>query len=174
MTDTAKHRSDDAAPGEARLRAIEPGDDERMAHIIRTVMTEYGAVGEGFSIMDLEVDHMAEAYAGDAAAYFVALVDGEIVGGAGIGPLVGGPADVCELKKMYLLAEARGHGLGRRLMELCLTAARDAGYARCYLETLGHMTEARRLYERNGFAAIDAPMGATGHTGCNGWYLRDL
>jgi len=75
---------------------------------------------------------------------------------------------------MYLLREARGRGLGRRLMELSLDAAREAGYARCYLETLGHMSDARRLYERNGFTPIDAPMGATGHTGCNGWYIRDL
>lgn len=166
MSDTASD-----TPG---IRPIRPADDERMARIIRTVMTEYGAVGEGYSIMDPEVDEMAEAYAGPGAAYFVALVDGEIVGGAGIGPLVGGPEDVCELKKMYLLGEARGLGLGRRLMERCLDAARDAGYGRCYLETLGHMTEARRLYERNGFTPIDAPMGATGHTGCNGWYIRDL
>ena len=157
-----------------RIRPIEPADDGRMAYIIRTVMTEYGAVGKGYSILDSEVDHMAEAYAGKDAAYFVTLADGEIVGGAGIGPLVGGPDDVCELKKMYLLKEARGHGLGRRLMELCLDTAREAGYARCYLETLGHMTEARRLYERNGFTEIDAPMGATGHSGCNGWYIRDL
>jgi len=164
----------DTPRGPVTIRPIEPSDDGRMASIIRTVMTEYGAVGEGYSIMDPEVDEMAEAYAGPGAAYFVALVDGEIVGGAGIGPLVGGPEDVCELKKMYLLETARGQGLGHRLMELCLDAARTAGYARCYLETLGHMTEARRLYERNGFTPIDAPMGATGHTGCNGWYIRDF
>lgn len=164
----------DTTHGPTSIRPIEPADDERMAWIIRTVMTEYGAVGEGYSIIDPEVDDMTEAYAGSEAAYFVALVDGEIAGGGGIGPLVGGPEGVCELKKMYLLPEARGLGLGRRLMELCLGAAREAGYARCYLETLGHMTEARRLYERNGFTPIDAPMGATGHTGCNGWYIRDL
>ena len=106
------------------LRPIEPGDDPRIASIIRTVMPEFGAVGEGFSIMDPEVDAMHEAYAGEDAAYFVALVDGEVVGGAGVGPLVGGPPDVCELKKMYLLPDARGLGLGRRLLERCLDAAR--------------------------------------------------
>jgi len=164
----------ETASGTPSIRPIRPADDERVAWIIRTVMTEYGAVGEGYSIVDPEVDGMAEAYAGADAAYFVALVGEDIVGGAGIGPLVGGPDDVCELKKMYLLEEARGSGLGRRLMELCLDAARDAGYGRCYLETLGHMAEARRLYERNGFTPLDAPMGATGHSGCNGWYLRDL
>jgi putative acetyltransferase len=157
-----------------RIRPIEAADDPAIARIIRTVMTEYGAVGEGYSIMDAEVDAMTEAYAGADAAYLVAELDDTIVGGAGIGPLVGGPPDVCELKKMYLLPGARGHGIGRRLMKLCLGAAREAGYARCYLETLGQMIEARALYERNGFAEIDGPMGATGHTGCDGWYLRNL
>jgi len=156
------------------IRPIEPGDDARIAEIIRTVMPEYGAVGEGYSIMDPEVDAMSEAYAGDAAAYFVALLDGRVVGGAGIGPLVGGPSDVCELKKMYVLREARGLGLGRQLMERSLEAARRAGYRRCYLETLAHMTEARGLYESRGFRPLDAPMGSTGHSGCNGWYIREL
>lgn len=156
------------------IQPITPDDDARIAKIIRRVMTEYGAVGEGYSIMDPEVDGMAAAYAGPGAAYFVASIDGEVVGGAGIGPLVGGPVDVCELKKMYLLAEARGLGLGRQLMELCLEAACKAGYRRCYLETLEHMTEARGLYESRGFRALDAPLGHTGHSGCDGWYIRDL
>lgn len=156
------------------IRPVEPRDDRVVARIIRTVMTEFEAVGEGFSIMDPEVDSMSDAYAGPEAAYFVAVLGDEVVGGAGIGPLVGGPEEVCELKKMYLLSRARGHGIGHRLMELCLEAARVAGYRRCYLETLGHMRDARRLYERNGFVELDAPMGATGHHGCNGWYIRDL
>jgi len=156
------------------IRGIEAGDDARLASIIRTVMPEYGAVGPGYSIMDAEVDAMSEAHEGDDAAYFVALVGDEVMGGAGIGPLVGGPSGVCELKKMYLLREARGLGLGRRLMERCLDAARGAGYERCYLETLEHMTEARGLYESRGFRPLDAPMGSTGHSGCNGWYVRDL
>lgn len=157
-----------------KIRPIEAGDDIRVASIIRTVMPEYGAVGEGYSIEDPEVAAMAEAYAGDDAAYFVALVDDVVVGGAGIGPLVGGPTDACELKKMYLLKEARGRGIGKQLLGLCLDAARTAGYQRCYLETLGHMTEARALYESHGFRELDAPMGATGHTGCNSWYVRRL
>jgi len=156
------------------IRSIIPRDDARIASIIRRVMTDFGAVGEGYSIMDPEVDGMAAAYAGPGAAYFVASIDGEVAGGAGIGPLAGGPPDVCELKKMYLLPEARSRGLGRRLLVVCLEAARNAGYRRCYLETLAHMREARRLYERNGFEPLQGPMGDTGHTGCNGWYIREL
>jgi len=156
------------------IRRIEPNYDPAIASVIRKVMTEFGAVGEGYSILDPEVDGMTAAYAGPEAAYFVALLDGVVFGGAGIGPLAEGPTGVCELKKMYLLREARGYGLGRRLMDHCLTAARAAGYERCYLETLEHMVDARRLYELNGFSPLDAPVGNTGHCGCNGWYIKDL
>ena len=36
------------------------------------------------------------------------------------------------------------------------------------------MDAAQRLYERSGFPRIDCPMGATGHGGCNTFYLLDL
>jgi putative acetyltransferase len=75
---------------------------------------------------------------------------------------------------MYFLPEARGLGAGAAMMARCLDAARDFGFARCYLETLTGMDAAMRLYERSGFRRIDGPMGATGHGGCNTFYLLDL
>ena len=38
----------------------------------------------------------------------------------------------------------------------------------------GWVGAAQKLYERTGFARIDGPMGATGHFGCNRFYLREL
>ena len=104
------------------------------------------------------------------------MIDGprELVGGAGIGPLEGAPKTICELKKMYLLNEARGKGLGQRLLDNCLEAARKAHYKSCYLETLTHMTHARQLYERNGFRPLNGPIGNTGHFGCDNWYEKSL
>jgi putative acetyltransferase len=156
------------------LRPIRASDDRTLAAIIRDVMTEYGACGAGFAILDAEVDAMHEAYAGSRAAYFVVETEAGVVGGAGIGPLDGGPPEVCELRKMYLRPAARGLGAGRALLALCLEAARGAGYERCYLETLSHMTRARELYERSGFRPLEAPLGDTGHFGCNTWYVREL
>lgn len=158
----------------AAIRGIEPRDDAAMAAIIRTVMPEFGASGEGFAINDPEVDWMSRAYAEPRHAYFVLQRDGKIVGGAGIAPLAGGNEDVCELRKMYFLPEARGLGAGAAMMSRCLDAARAARFARCYLETLRGMDAAMRLYERSGFRRIAGPMGATGHGGCNTFYLRDL
>lgn len=156
------------------LRPIQPSDDAAIAAIIRTVMPEFGAVGSGFAIADPEVDWMSRAYAAPRHAYFVVERDGRVVGGGGIAPLSGGDPDTCELRKMYFLREARGLGAGAAMMERCLVAARSFGFARCYLETLTGMDAAMRLYERSGFRRLDAPLGATGHGGCNRFYLRDL
>ena len=156
------------------IRPIRAEDDPRMASIIRTVMPEFGATGCGFAISDPEVDWMSRAYAAPRSAYFVVERDGVVVGGGGVAPLDGGPEDTCELRKMYFLPEARGLGAGAAMMARCLGAARGFGFARCYLETLTGMDAAQRLYARSGFRRIDAPMGATGHGGCNTFYLRDL
>lgn len=159
---------------EYQVRPIEPRDDAAVAAIIRSVMPEFGASGCGFAINDPEVDWMHRAYTAPRCAYFVVELDGTVVGGGGVAPLEGGEADTCELRKMYFLPQARGRGAGRAVMEQCLQAARQFGFTRCYLETLTGMDGAMRLYERSGFARIDAPLGATGHGGCNTFYLREL
>ena len=156
------------------IRPSEARDDVAVAGIIRTVMPEFGAVGCGFAINDPEVDWMSRAYAQPRSAYFVVEHDGAVLGGGGIAPLVGGDDDVCELRKMYFLPQARGQGAGAALMERCLDAARGFGYRRCYIETLGGMDAAMKLYDRSGFERIAAPLGATGHGGCNTFYLRAL
>ena len=156
------------------IRAIAPTDDAAMASVIRSVMTEFGASGEGFSIHDAEVGHMAEAYAGPRAAYFVVTDGARVLGGGGVAPLAGGDPGTCELKKMYFMPEARGAGMGRALLERCLEAARELGYTRCYIETLVSMHVARRLYERAGFEPLTGPLGDTGHHSCDAWYVREL
>ena len=156
------------------IRAIEARDEAAMAAIIRAVMPEFGAVGDGFAINDPEVDWMHRAYAIPRAAYFVIEDTGRLLGGGGVAPLLGGDRDTCELRKMYFLPELRGRGAGTALMARCLDAARGFGFRQCYLETLSGMDAARKLYERSGFRRIDAPLGATGHGGCNAFYLRSL
>ncbi len=156
------------------IRPIEPRDDAAMAAIIRTVMPEFGATGSGFAINDPEVDWMSRAYAAGRSAYFVVEHEGRVVGGGGIAPLAGGDGETCELRKMYFLPPARGLGAGAAMMARCLEAARAFGFTRCYLETLRGMDAAMRLYERTGFRRIDAPLGATGHGGCNAFYLLPL
>ncbi|MEP6591089.1 MAG: GNAT family N-acetyltransferase [Gemmatimonadota bacterium] len=156
------------------FRPIEDRDDIEVAQVIRTVMPEFGADGPGFAIHDPEVNAMTLAYDRPRASYFVVTHLGRVVGGGGVAPLDGGDADTCELRKMYFLPEARGLGLGRLMLQRCLQRARAIGYRYCYLETLGRMSAARKLYEANGFVLIDGPMGDTGHSSCDTFYSLDL
>lgn len=156
------------------IRPIHFDDNAAVAAIIRAVMPEFGACGDGFAINDPEVDYMHRAYAAPRCAYFVVEKDGVVCGGGGIAPLAGGEQDVCELRKMYFLPELRGMGAGAALLERCLDSARVQGFRQCYIETLRGMDAAMRLYERFGFSRIADPMGATGHHGCDSFYLLEL
>ena len=61
-----------------------------------------------------------------------------------------------KLRLFLLLPEARGLGLGRRLLETCLGFARDAGYARMQLWTHAEHEAACALYARYGFARVSS------------------
>jgi len=156
------------------IRPITAADNAAVAGIIRTVMPEFGAVGPGFAITDPEVDDMHAAYSRPRCAYFVLEVDGRVVGGGGVAPLEGGSSDTCELRKMYFLSEARGHGHGRAMLTRCLETAAALGFRQVYLETLRTMSTARRLYEAFGFQPRPTPLGATGHFGCDAWFVKEL
>jgi putative acetyltransferase len=157
------------------VRPISTRDKAGAANLIRTVMPEFGAKGPGFAILDPEVDDMHAAYRGKRFGYWVVTNEGDaVVGGGGFAPLIGGDDDTCELRKMYFLPELRGLGMGQEMLERCMEGARKAGFAKMYLETLGNMTQARALYERNGFERLSGPMGTTGHFGCNAFYARHL
>ena len=166
--DTTPHTST-----EPLLRPIRPADDPAVAAIIREVMTSFGAQGPGSAIDDPEVDAMSAHYPEPRAAFFVVEERGRVLGG-GIAPLAGADANVCELRKMYFLPEARGRGLGERLLRRCLAAARERGYGRCYLETLTGMDAALKLYTKAGFRPLCGPLGNTGHFGCDRQYLLSL
>ncbi|WMC12067.1 GNAT family N-acetyltransferase [Oceanimonas pelagia] len=155
------------------ITPITPRDDAAICRIIRNVGAEFGAVGEGFGPGDDEVRCMSRHYRPEAnSRYFVARLNGEVVGGAGLAPLRGSRS-ICELKKLFLLPAARGYGLGRRLAEACLAFAVKQGFSACYLDTLSSMTDAIALYEKLGFCRLDAPLMASAHGGCDVWMLKE-
>jgi len=156
------------------IRAITVDDDAAVAAIIRKVMPEFGADGPGFAIHDPEVATMSSAYAAPRCAYFVVEMEGRVLGGGGVAPLQNAEPDICELRKMYFLPELRGLGAGSALIQRCLDSARALGFKRCYLETLTGMDDAKRLYRKTGFQPIPQSLGATGHFGCDSFFLRDL
>ena len=159
---------------EPLIRPVRAADDVAVAAIIRDVMASFGATGPEYSSSDPEVGAMSAAYDGARSACFVLEDGGRVLGCGGIAPLAGAEPDVCELRKMYLLPEARGRGLGERMLRHCLEAARVRGYRRCYLETLSSMDAAQKLYLKTGFTRLAAPLGTAGHSGCNRHYLLEL
>lgn len=156
------------------IRKIKKEDSAAVGQIIRTVMPEFGASGQGFAIHDAEVSNMFEVYTQPRSSYFVCEQNGTIIGGGGVAPLLGGDENTCELKKMYFLPAGRGKGLGQKVLSECLKAAKEHGFEYCYLETFNTMHNAMKLYEKNGFKKIPGPLGNTGHFACDTFYKRSL
>jgi putative acetyltransferase len=156
------------------IRPIKKHENEPLERLLRNLMRESNAVGPGYSDEDDELNDIYGAYQGERAVFFVAAKGTAILGGAGVAPLAGGEESTCELRKMYLVQEVRGIGVGSALLEKCLNAATARGFSRCYLETAKHMVQARQLYAKCGFRSLDAPQGHTGHFRCNSWAIKDL
>ena len=157
-----------------KLRTIQKEDNVQLAQIIRDTLTEFKANKPGTVYYDETTDQLFELFQKPGSIYFVALMDDELVGGGGIYPSDGLPNGTCELVKMYLLPEARGIGLGKRIIEECLAFAKENGYSQVYIESMPELENALKVYEKFGFKYISAPLGNTGHHGCEKWMLLSL
>ena len=166
------------------LRKIQPKDNEQIAKVIRDVFDELNAPKEGTAYADPILDQLFEVYQKPKSIYFVVENEGKVIGGGGLAPLeLSLRAEsrsqhdkdlYCELQKMYFAPQARGLGLGKEIIEKSLAFAKEQGFTKCYLETLPYMQNARKLYEKMGFQYLDGPIGATGHTSCDVWMIKEL
>lgn len=68
--------------------------------------------------------------------------------------LVAQSARVAQLRMLFLDPQARGLGLGRRLVAACIRFAREAGYRKVALWTYSELAVARAIYEKAGFRRI--------------------
>ncbi len=161
-------------PNRLQIRLIEPADVPALLNIIAASRNEYGMAVLGVELLEPADRALYATYQRQRSLYFVALQDGEVVGGAGLAPLAGADPLTCELQRMYLRRDVRGRGIGNALLEQCLKAAKQFLYVRCYLETVTQMHEALEFYGRHGFRDLTSRLGETGHEHNNRWMVRPL
>lgn len=95
---------------------------------------------------------MADELLSDHNYYFVALRGSELVGYAGLRAPKG--AREADVQTIAVDPTARGLGLGRKLMELLLSQARERRVGEVFLEVRADNDVARALYDSLGFAAL--------------------
>lgn len=156
------------------IRQIQEQDNTALANIIRTSLIEYTTDLEGTVYTDPTTDDLYNLFRKERSVYNVALENDVILGGGGLYPGEGMDDDTVELVKMYLSKDARGKKIGYKLLDLSIQQAREFGYKKVYLETLPILKSAIHLYEKYGFNIIDAPIGNTGHHGCDMFMLLEI
>lgn len=159
---------------EISIRELLPEESAELSRVLLDVLTEYGCNKPGYAAKDREMHELYKAYKQPGCKYFVAHIGNKVVGGAGIAPLIKGDGKTCELRKMYLLKEARGLGIGSMLLKKCLEEAKKLGYSFCYLETTSSMSKAHQLYLKHGFKEIKERKGNTGHWACDKFFEKRL
>jgi DNA-binding MarR family transcriptional regulator/GNAT superfamily N-acetyltransferase len=103
---------------------------------------------------------------------WIAEVDGERVGSVFV---VRKSATVAQLRLLILTPQARGLGLGGRLVDECIAFARAKGYRKLVLWTNGHLDAARAIYQSRGFKRTRSePLDAEYHAGLTSeiWELK--
>lgn len=131
-----------------RLRPVTSADGPGIQALVASVLAGFDLAMDAQT--DADIVDPAASYT-QAGGWFEVIEDqGRIVGSVGVYRL---DDTTCELRKMYLLPEFQGLGVGRLLLEAALEAARHLGFAEMVLETNAKLESARRMYGRYGFVA---------------------
>jgi GNAT superfamily N-acetyltransferase len=133
----------------------------------REMIEEYAAWLEFklcFQGYEEEIQSLPGKYAPPSGRLLLALWDGRPAGVIALRPLE--EPGVCEMKRLYVRPEFRGHQIGRILAEQVIAEAAEIGYSRIRLDTiLGKMDSAIAMYRTLGFAEISpyykTPVGPT-------------
>lgn len=122
--------------------------------VIRELFREYATqiiINLCFQGFEEELAGLPGKYGPPKGALLLADAGNAIAGCVAVRPI---EADACELKRMFVRPEFRGHGVGRALAEAAIQQATNMGYRQMRLDTLTSMTHAIALYRALGFKEI--------------------
>ncbi|NEQ31212.1 MAG: GNAT family N-acetyltransferase [Leptolyngbya sp. SIO4C5] len=131
------------------IRDWQPSDRQVAAAVIKTVLAEYG-LGWEPEQTDRDAIDVEVCYWQAGGEFWVVERQGKIVGTAGYYPIERGQ-QAAEIRKMYLLASARGLGLGKFLLEQLEKAIAARQFQQIWIETASVLQQAVSLYEKNGY-----------------------
>jgi GNAT superfamily N-acetyltransferase len=159
-------------PSQLDVRPAAPDSAECRAVLV-AYFHEVVSRGHGREATDAEVAAAMRAEPSDdlcppGGLFLLARQDGKVLGCAGLRLL---PAGTGELTRFFVAPDARRRGVGQRLLDAVEDAARRYQVTRLRLDTSDYLTEARRLYLRNGFQEV-APFNE-GRV-ANLWYSKAL
>lgn len=104
-----------------------------------------------FQNFEDELAHLPGEYSRPEGRLLIAFVSEKPAGCVALRKIEGG---ICEMKRLYVRPEFRGKGIGKRLAERIIAAAKEIGYGKMRLDTVSSMVEAIALYKSYGFKEI--------------------
>ncbi|MBF2064121.1 MAG: GNAT family N-acetyltransferase [Calothrix sp. C42_A2020_038] len=119
------------------------------SEVIRSVLAEYG-LGWEPNGADRDVLHVEECYLATGGEFWVIEHQKSVVGTGAYYPIERGKNAV-EIRKMYLLPQVRGFGLGKYLLQHLEETIASHGFEEIWIETASVLAEAVKLYERSGY-----------------------
>jgi DNA-binding MarR family transcriptional regulator/GNAT superfamily N-acetyltransferase len=155
--DTAAALLGDASRSEPQipylLRTHQPGDMGWIVHAQGVLYNQEYGWDETFEAVVAEiVASFIKNFDSKRERCWIAERHGAIIGSVF---LIRSTAEVAKLRLLYVDPQARGLGVGKRLVDECIRFARQAGYRQITLWTNDILVAARSIYQRAGFRLVE-------------------